>query len=152
MQGIQIVNTTNYNETLRKESTCTLPTVYTGKVCQEELLSLKRCYVGDDGNNYPAVAKENRLEDAELALSFLGLATPECAAEVKPFFCHYFFGLCDLTNKNSYQPCASQCRNLRDTVCKQEWITALNFGLELPDCNADFPAESVPCRDYGKEG
>ncbi len=110
--------------------------------------------MGDSGPNYPAVAMDDHLEEAELALSFVNLIdiNPECAAEVKPFLCLYFFGLCDLTAKNSYQPSASQCRNLRDRVCKQEWTTALKFELELPDCDTDFPAESVSCRDKRKEG
>lgn len=144
----------NSNETLKQESTCAVPVIYTGSVCQEELLSLKTCYVGDDGTSYPAVATDAHMEDAELALSYLslGLATHECEAEVTPFLCHYFFGLCDLTTKSSYQPSASQCRNLRDRVCKQEleWLTKVNLGLELPDCDVDFPVESVSCGDKAK--
>ena len=27
---------------------------------------------------------------------------------------------------------------------------AVNFGLELPDCDVDFPAESISCRDKAK--
>ena len=148
---VQSTHNVNSNETLREESTCALPILYTGEVCQEELLSLKNCYVGDDGTDYLAVATDAHVEDAQLALSYLGLATPKCAAEVELFLCLYFFGLCDMTTKNSFQPSVSQCRNLRDRVCKQEWITAVNFGLELPDCDVDFPAESVSCRDKAKE-
>ena len=55
--------------------------------------------------------------------------------------------MCDVTTENTYQPSAGQCRNLRDRVCNQEWTYAVNFGLELPDCDVDFPAESVSCRD-----
>ena len=145
-------NVNKNNETLRQESTCAAPVMHTGKVCQEELLSLKSCYVGDDDSStdYPAVATDAHVEDAELALRYLGLASPECAREVTQFLCLYFFGLCDLKTKTSYQPSASKCRNLRDRVCKQEWITAVNFGLELPDCDVDFPAESVSCRDMTK--
>ena len=120
-------------------------------ICQEELLSLKRCYTGD-ASNYLAVAIDDYLEDAEQVLRYVDLiATSECATEVKPFLCLYFFGLCDSTTKISYQPSASQCRYLRDSVCTQEWSIAVNFGLELPDCDVDFPSESVPCKDKEEE-
>lgn len=148
---VQDTHNVNSNETLRKESTCAVPIVYTESVCQEELLSLKSCYIdnNDTDANYPAVATDAHIKDAELALSYLrlGLATDECEAEVVPFLCLYFFGLCDVTTENSYQPSACQCRNLRDRVCKQEWMYAVNFGLELPDCDVDFPAKSESCRD-----
>ena len=148
---MQDIHNVNSNETLRQESTCAVPILYTGKVCQAELLSLKSCYMGDAGTDHPDVVTDAHIEDAELVLHYLDLATSECKAEVKPFLCLYFFGLCDLTTKTSYQPSASQCKNLRDRVCRQEWITAVKFGLELPDCDVDFPAESVSCRDKTKE-
>ncbi len=152
---MQDIHNVDSNETLRKESTCAVPVTYTGRVCQEELQSLRGCYMGNDdivNTDYLAVATDAHIKDAELALSYLqlGLATSECEVEVVPFLCLYFFGLCDVTTENSYQPSASQCRNLRDRVCKQEWTTAVNFGLELPDCDVDFPAEGVSCRDKGE--
>ena len=154
---MQDTHNINSNETLRKESTCAVPIVYTGSICQEELLSMKNCYMGNDDTDadhadYPTVATDAHIKNAELALSYLqlGLATSECEAEVVPFLCLYFFGLCDVTTENTYQPSAGQCRNLRDGVCNQEWTYAVSFGLELPDCDVDFPAESVSCRDKAK--
>ena len=78
--------------------------------------------MSDDGTDYPAVATDAHVEDAKLALSYLGLATTECAAEVELFLCLYFFGLCDVTTKSFYQLSISQCRNLRDRVCKQNGL------------------------------
>ena len=121
-------------------------TPYTGPICQEELNTLKSCFLGVDTNDFTHVVTKSRLDDAEQLLPYVDLiATPECSAEVKPFLCLYFFGLCDVATSTTYKPSASQCRNIRDDICMQEWKTATAFGLVLPDCDVEFTAEETPC-------
>ena len=124
---------------------------YTGTICQKELLSLTKCYLGDASNNdYLNVVTTSQLGDASQALSSVDLiATPECVAEVRPFLCLYFFGVCDVATGLTYQPSVSQCKNLRDNICMQEWAIATSFGMDLPDCDVDFPIENVPCVEIG---
>ena len=124
---------------------CASPVMYSGTTCQEELMSLKSCLLNEE-SSLPLVANEGRLTDAESALSAVDrLASDTCASEVKPFLCLYFFGLCDSLSGVSYQPTASQCRHLRDSVCSTEWQLAVAFGLQLPDCDTEFSDEALPC-------
>ena len=127
---------------------------YTENICHEELLSLTLCYLGDvDESKDPMVKTTSHLEDAEQALLYVNLiATPQCSAEVKPFLCLYFFGLCDPVTGVSYPPSISQCKNLRDNVCMEEWNAAVNFGLALPDCDVEFSEERLPCVHGGESG
>lgn len=142
--------------TQRQSVTCAAPTTYMGSVCKNELNSLKACLLASDvESSHPLVATETELENAELALSAIDrLASKACTAEVKPFLCLYFFGLCDSETGVSYQPTASQCRNLRDVVCMTEWNLALQFGpqfgLTLPDCDTEFEDQVLQCNGEGK--
>ena len=123
-------------------------TPYTGPICQEELITLSSCFLGGDTNDFTYVITKSRLDDAEQLLPYVDLyliATPECSAEVKPFLCLHFFGLCDVATSMTYKPSASQCRNIRDDICKKEWKMATDFGLVLPDCDVEFTAEETPC-------
>ena len=132
---------------------CTAPTTYRGTVCQEELTSLRNCLVDDTDSSYPLVRVTNS-ELAEEALSAVDrIATQACAAEVKPFLCLYSFGLCDAATDSevSYHPSASHCKNIRDNICMREWSLAVAFGLDLPDCDAEFSDVSVPCNNHGEE-
>ena len=92
------------------------------------------------------------MDDAEQLLPYVDtIATTECSAEVKLFLCLYLFGLCDVATSTTYKPSASQCRNIRDDICMQEWNMATAFGLVLPDCDVEFTAEETPCVE-GKNG
>ena len=93
-------------------------------------------YFGGD-NQLPAVATVSHLEDAETLLFFLTRANPECATheDVKPFICLHFFGLCDVNTGVSYRPCVSQCKNMRDNICVDEWKRLAVLGVNLPDCD-----------------
>ena len=132
--------------------TCATPLTYAASVCQKELNSLKVCLLDSDiESSHPLVATDSKLENAELALSTVDrLASAACAAEVKPFLCLYFFGLCDSETGASYQPTASQCKNLRDDVCMTEWSLASQFGLPLPDCDTEFSDQALKCNGEGK--
>ena len=140
------------------EPTLSDPITYKGTVCQEELNLLKNCLLNEsDESNRPLVVTDDSLEDAKSALSAVDmldeLISDECAVEVKPFLCLYFFGLHDAANGVSYQPSASHCKSLRDDVCALEWNLAKAVpGLELPDCDEQFASYSVPCdEERGKE-
>ena len=154
----------------RQSVTCAAPISYTETVCQEELKSIRGCLLSDGDSTsesvHPLIATDSNLEAAEATLSFIdrdtsGLVSPACAAEVKPFLCLYFFGLCDTTEGVSYQPSAGHCRDLRDSVCAEEWETVARLGQLLPDipalpnCDVEFSDEAVPCNSddgSGEEG
>ena len=133
-------------------SKCAAPNRYAGTVCQEELRSLKALLVGNE-SIYPLIATDSSLDTARQIMTYVDyLASPKCAAEVKPFLCLSFFGLCDTTEGVSYQPSSCHCRNLRDNVCADEWRKVKNLKIKpnlLPDCDADYFDEAVPCNsDY----
>ena len=139
-----------------REQTSIDPITYRGSVCWEELNSLKNCLL-EDGNkqSHPLMVTIDSEGDAKSALSAVDMfASPECAAEVKPFLCLYFFGLMsDTPNRVHFQPSAGHCRNLRDDVCESEWNFAQAFirGLELPNCDENFPSHTEPCNEEGGE-
>ena len=130
------------------------PITYQGSVCLEELNSLTNCLL-EDGSKYshPLVVTTDYEGDAESAISAVD-TNPECAVEVKPFLCLYFFGLMsDTSNRVHYQPSADHCKKLRDDICQTEWNLAqvVISGLELPDCNEQFPSHIEPCNEGGGE-
>ena len=125
-------------------------------VCWEELNILKSCLVDDDDvSSHPIVMTidENVVENARRALSAVDtydyIVSQECATEVKPFLCVHFFGLMSdhAPNRVSFQPSASHCNNLRKTTCKDAWYQAQFVGLELPECDEEFPSNTVPCNE-----
>ena len=124
-----------------------------GTVCWEELNLLKSCLVDDsDVSSHPIVltVDKNIVENAERALDAVDTyVSQECAAEVKPFLCVYFFGLMSdhTPNRVSFQPSASHCNNLRETTCKDAWNLAQFVGLELPECDEEFPSNTIPCNE-----
>ena len=145
--------------------TCAAPVAYMESVCQEELKSIKDCLFSNGGGDsvHPLVATDSNLESARSILSYvnddsLGLVSPACAAEVKPFLCLYFFGLCDTTEGVSYQPSASHCRDLRDSVCASEWETVTRLRQlfpdipTLPNCDLEFSDMTVPCNSDAGSG
>ena len=67
----------------------------------------------------------------------------ECRNEIVPLLCLYFYGLCRDSGV-SLQPTYGQCVNVRDNVCRQEWIQASNFRIGLPNC-AVLPSSSEFC-------
>ena len=150
----------------RQSVTCTAPVSYVEAVCQEELKSISGCLLsdGDSESVHPLISTDSNLEAARTILSYIdgdttGLVTPACAAEVKPFLCLYFFGLCDATEGVSYQPSASHCRDLRESVCAKEWETVTTLSKILPDipalpnCDVEFSDETLPCgSDDGSGG
>ena len=112
-------------------STCEL---YNGSICQEELLSMTRRYLSNV-SEYPSVVTGKFQGNATSILALLDLyARPECSsnAQVRPFICLHFFGLCD--TGIFYQPCASQCKNIRDNICMDEWRRLASF-VRLPNCD-----------------
>ena len=130
------------------------PIIYDEAVCKEEMNLVQDCLLDDSGENgHLYVISLDNLNDAKQALSIVNgneFVSPECAAEVKPFLCLYFFGLSDTSNGVVFQPSTSHCKNLRDDVCKLEWYLAQQI-IRLPDCDTQFPSDTVPCdEDQGK--
>ena len=114
---------------------------------------------GSSKSVHPQILTETNLAAVETIFPFIDQASPACALEVRPFLCLYFFGLCDSSEKVSYQPSASHCRNLRDNICAEEWEKVRLLGQLLPNvpalpkCDVEFSEEDVPCdSDDGSAG
>ena len=140
-----------------------LSNLYTGPVCQEELRSLENCILGDSDTSINPVIVTDSTSNVEAAQQLLSivdggiksdLISSDCAAEVKPFICLYFFDIYVATEGVSYQPSAAHCRNLRDDICEIEWVTVSKIlPNTLPNCDVEFADETVLCTsDDGYEG
>ena len=60
----------------------------------------------------------------------------ECEAAIKPFMCLYLFGSCDSDNQ-PHQVTQADCERLRDDVCSEELVLAVDLLGEgvLPNCD-----------------
>ena len=70
-------------------------------------------------------------------------ASDECIRRAVPFLCLHLLGLCSGSGV-SIQPTISQCEEVRDTLCQEEWMFVGTLGIDLPDC-AMFPANVSSC-------
>jgi hypothetical protein len=70
----------------------------------------------------------------------------ECEAAIKPFLCLYLFGSCDSHNQ-THQVTQVDCERLRDDVCSQELLLAVDLlgqGV-LPNCD-DLLQQEEECQ------
>ena len=86
--------------------------------------------------------EENTATQLINGLTSLG-ASAECLSKAVPFLCLHIFGLCGVSGA-TIQPTSSQCEEIRDTTCRQEWMFIDKLDISLPDCEI-FPAESLSC-------
>ena len=93
----------------------------------------------------PLVLRDEEVNARLLITALNQSPNPECTKEALPLLCMDLFGLCDSSGV-SIQPTSSQCKNVRDNVCRLEWEAALALGFELPDCES-FPEEQEPCTE-----
>ena len=70
-------------------------------------------------------------------------ASDECIRRAVPFLCLHLFELCGGSGV-SIQPTISQCEEVRDTLCHQQWMFVGTLTIDLPDC-AIFPADVSSC-------
>ena len=70
-------------------------------------------------------------------------ASDECLIKAVTFMCLHLFGLCGVSGI-AIQPTSSQCKEIRDTTCHQQWMFLDKLDIDLPDCEI-FPAESFSC-------
>ena len=88
-----------------------------------------------------------RIEEITVARLINGLAivgaSDECRSKAVPFFCQHLFGLCVVSGV-SILPTSSQCEEIRDTICQQEWVKIKGLNIDVPDC-AMFPPETLFC-------
>ena len=75
-------------------------------------------------------------------LTSLG-ASAECIRKAIPFLGQHLFGLCDGSGVSIW-PTSSQCEEIRDISCRQQWIFVEKRIIGLPDCGI-FPAELLSC-------
>ena len=88
----------------------------------------------DNGNNIE-ILKDEEIKVIQLQQGLqLIEASKSCTEEVIPFLCQYLYGLCS-DSGHLIQPSSTQCETLQNSICQREWEVALQFGLELPNCN-----------------
>ena len=113
---------------------CLEPAVYSGATCRAELQVYQECFSGSVGSNGDILIRsdinqETVETDAELliesGLSFLN-PSAECVAAIRPFLCLYLFGVCD-SSSQLRQVSSSECVDLRDDICANEWSAAVGF-------------------------
>ena len=126
---------------------CSAPLKYDkiNGICLRELaniLASSNCLPDLEGNVLVVRNEEATATQLMNGLTSIG-ASVECRRKAVPFLCQHLFGLCSESGV-SIQPTSSQCEEIRDTACLQEWITIEGFGMELPDC-AKFPPEASSC-------
>ena len=70
----------------------------------------------------------------------------ECEAAIKPFMCLYLFGSCDSDNR-PHQVTRTDCERLRDDVCSEELVLAVDLFGEgiLPNCD-DLLQQADECQ------
>ena len=75
-------------------------------------------------------------------------ASVECRRKAIPFVCQHLFGLCGGLGV-FIQPTSSQCEEIRELICQQEWGIIEKLSMDLQDC-AMFPAETSSCPTLNK--
>ena len=70
-------------------------------------------------------------------------ASVECRRKVIPFVCQHLFGMCGELEV-FIQPNSSQCEEIREVICQQEWRIIEKICMDLQDCTM-FPAGTLSC-------
>ena len=96
-----------------------------------------------DSEGAPLVLRDEEVNARVLIALLNQNPETECREVALPLLCMDLFGLCDSSGV-SIQPTSSQCKNVRDNVCRLEWEAALALGFDLPDCES-FNEEQEPC-------
>ena len=82
-------------------------------------------------------------------LTFIG-ASEECKSKAIPLLCLYLFGLCGESGV-PIRPTRSECEEVRDETCQQEWNMVKAFDIDLLDCD-DLPHEASFCPALNDSG
>ena len=114
--------------------------VYEGQVCLSELTRWQQCFSPQSDTVY--LPSDINQQETEATANFLLLGllmlspSAECEAAIKPFMCLYLFGSCDSDNQ-PHQVTRADCERLRDDVCSEELVLAVDLLGEgvLPNCD-----------------
>ena len=120
----------------------------TSGICQKELskiLTSSNCPPNLESNIFVMRNEEARAAQLINGLDYIG-ASVECKMKAVPFLCLYLLGLCGESDESAVyiQPTTSQCEEIRDTICQQQWKIIEGFNFGLPDC-ASFPPKASSC-------
>ena len=128
----------------RNNQTCST-TLIQNSVCKNSLVDILSSMNCDTDLRGSILVQQNDESTASRIVFGLNIInpSPECRELVVPFLCLYLFGLCDMSGI-FIQPTIGQCEEIRDVVCRTEWVTALRLGIDLPDCE-NFRMESQSC-------
>ena len=116
----------------------------------ECFLALANTLIDSDYQERDVFVIRNKDSTAKSLIGGLDLlgASAECREEVVPFLCLHLFGLCSGSGV-LIQPTSTQCQQIRDMACRNEWMVALSLDIDLPDCDM-FPSESPSCDGTGR--
>ena len=112
---------------------------YSGTVCLTELQQWYYCGGGSGSVPIPSEidqeAQEREAQQVLTSLQFLNPST-ECVRSFRPFFCLFFFGVCD-DRGHVAQPSYQDCVALRSDICVEEIQTAIGLlGTDpFPPCD-----------------
>ncbi|XP_019848980.1 PREDICTED: uncharacterized protein LOC109580368 [Amphimedon queenslandica] len=118
-------------------------TAYRGSVCAPVLTAWSSCAHGNELRVGSGLDQNSMEYNAVQFNQYLNLASSECQQLAFPFFCLYFFPLCDCTSlQRTVKPTRELCVYIRDSICRAEWhqVGLLRPDL-LPDC-AQLPLRS----------
>jgi len=130
---------------------CTVPFVYSGSLCRDELLSMSTCFPNDSVTPEIQVVRDASEQVQQLISRLEYLGSTECIAAAKPFICVYYFGgVCDGQGVH-YFPTAQECKELSDGPCQTEFKLAENIGLQIVDCDMLLGGTPLLCSDSNHE-
>ena len=92
----------------------------------------------------PDFIKVSQNEENSVKLLLDGIhASDRCKERLIPFLCVHLFGLHNDLG-DCILPTSSHCEEIKDSICQEEWKSALLLGIELPDCEL-FPSKAFLC-------
>ena len=146
------------NVTAAYDGLCSEPLQYatTSSICQAEffnILTSSNCTLDPEGNVLVIRNEEARAILLINALTTIG-ASDMCRRKAIPFICLYLFELCGESGV-AISPTSSQCEEIRDMTCQQEWMHIERLGIKPPDCTIFPPMASFcPARNnsYSSNG
>ena len=135
------------NASAGNSDVCSAPLRYAtaSGICLTELANIlvsSKCLPDPEGYLLVMQNEEDTATQLINGLTTLG-ASAECISKAIPFLCQHLFGLCDGSGVSIW-PTSSQCEEIRDTSCRQQWTIVEKHNIGLPDCGI-FPAEPLSC-------
>ena len=122
----------------------TTPVHYHQSICLPDISNILRSSHFSPGpEGYISVLRNEEDTATKLINGLTSLcASAECLSKAVPFLSASFW-VCDVSGV-AIQSTSSQCKEIRDTTCPQQWVFLDKLDIGLPDCEI-LPAETLSC-------